>query len=242
MLVERQGDVQVIDPLPLRDIADFGERAEERKTAIPDVIAARPIVHETDDLISELAMLQDSIRDHPSKIPRAGNQDSLETDAGAPPMLEQGAHQPTRTVREQHVAGQEHSPDELRNLVRAVRLVDIGDVIGLDVQRRADAEDNREDAADEDGEEIVHARSAATEPVYALKLKGDRRQHRDEWRHVEILLDGRIPLGHRNQAALEADTECQHESPDGQQRVAHDVERDEEAVVSLYHRRSAGAL
>ena len=43
--------------------------------------------------------------------------------------------------------------------------------VGLHVQRGDDAEDDGEDAADEDGEEIVDARSAAAQAVEALQLE-----------------------------------------------------------------------
>ena len=48
VLLERQGDVQVIDALALSDLADLGERAEQRQPAIPEVIPARAIVDEPD--------------------------------------------------------------------------------------------------------------------------------------------------------------------------------------------------
>ena len=44
--------------------ADLGERAEQRQPAVADVIAAGAIVDEADDLIAELAMLQDAVGDH----------------------------------------------------------------------------------------------------------------------------------------------------------------------------------
>jgi hypothetical protein len=82
----------MIDALALRNIADLGQRAEQRQPAVPDVIAASAIVNETDDLVAKLAMLQDTIGNHASEIACARDENSLEADTGAPPALEQLAH------------------------------------------------------------------------------------------------------------------------------------------------------
>ena len=50
--------------------------------------------------------------------------------------------------------------------------------VGLHVQRRDDAEDDREDAADEDGEEVVDARAAAAQAVEALQVEAERHERR----------------------------------------------------------------
>ena len=113
VLFERQGDVEVIDALALSDLADLGERAEQRQPAIPEVIAARAIVDEADDLIPELAMLQNPVGHHATEIAGAGNQDSLQSDARAPSPLEQLAHRFARAVGEQDVETQEERPHDL---------------------------------------------------------------------------------------------------------------------------------
>ena len=64
----------------------------------------------------------------------------------------------------------------------------VGDVVGLEVQRGDDAEHHGEDAADEDGEEVVDARAAAPQPVQALDVEGERHQDADERQHVDVLL------------------------------------------------------
>ena len=56
----------------------------------------------------------------------------------------------------------------------------VGDVVGLDVEGRDDAEDDGEDAADEDREEVVDPRAAAAQAVDALDLEGERHQHADQ--------------------------------------------------------------
>ena len=76
----------------MRDIANLGQRTQQRQPAVADVIAAGPIVNEADDLVAELAMLQDTVGNHASEIARARDENSLEADTGAPPALEQLAH------------------------------------------------------------------------------------------------------------------------------------------------------
>ena len=53
-----------------------------------------------------------------------------------------------------------------------------GSVVGLEVQRADQAEDDREDGADEHREEVVHARAAAPQPVEALHVERDRHEQR----------------------------------------------------------------
>ena len=64
VLLERQRHVEVIDALALGDVADLGQRAEQRQAAIADVIAAGAVVDEADHLVAELAMLEDAVGDH----------------------------------------------------------------------------------------------------------------------------------------------------------------------------------
>ena len=99
MLLERQRDVEVIDALALRDLADLGQRAEQRQPAVADVIAAGAIVDEADDLVAELAMLQDAVGNHAAEVAGARDEDPLEPDTGAPAALEQLAHAPRATRR-----------------------------------------------------------------------------------------------------------------------------------------------
>ena len=135
---------------------------------------------------------------------------------------------------------EEQRPHELRHLVGAGAARRVGGEVGLHVERGDHAEDDREDAADEHREEVVHARAAAPQAVDALDLERERREHGHERQHVQVLLDRRIALRHRDEAALEADAIGEHERPHREQGVGDDVERDEQAVVALYHRRPAG--
>ena len=88
MLVERQRDVELVDPLALGDLAGLGERAEQRQAAVAEVIAAGAVVDEPDDLEAQLAVLEDLVGDQPAEVAGAGDQDALEADAGAPAALE----------------------------------------------------------------------------------------------------------------------------------------------------------
>ncbi len=110
VLLERQRDVQVIDALALGDLADLGERAEQRQAAVADVIAAGAVVHEADHLVAELAVLQDAVGHHAAEVAGAGDQDPLQADAGAPAALEQLAHDLARRVGEARRSGRGRAP------------------------------------------------------------------------------------------------------------------------------------
>ena len=75
---------------------------------------------------------------------------------------------------------QEHRPDDLRHLEGAHLLQRVAHVVGLEVQRGPHAEDDRDDAADEDREEVVHARAAAPQPVESLQVVGEDHEAGDE--------------------------------------------------------------
>ncbi len=81
VLVERQGDVELIDPIALQDVAGFGQRAEQRQAAIADVVAAGLVVDEADHLVAELVVLEQLVDDHPAELAGAGDEDALEADA-----------------------------------------------------------------------------------------------------------------------------------------------------------------
>src|SRR5581483_5045777 len=135
------------------------------------MVAGRPVVDEADDLIAELAVLEDLVGDEASELAGAGDQNLLEADAGAPPALEHLAHQLARRERQRDVDGEKDRPDRLRYLERAAVLRGPRREVRLHVQRRDDAEDDGEDAADENGEEVVDARAAAAQPVEPLQLE-----------------------------------------------------------------------
>ena len=92
MLFEGEGDVQVVHALPLDDVGDLGQRPEERQASIADVVAAGPVVHESDHLISQLTVLQDAVGYHAAQIAGAGDQDAFKPDPGTPATLEELPH------------------------------------------------------------------------------------------------------------------------------------------------------
>ncbi len=151
------------------------------------MIAGRAIVDEADDLVAELAVLEDLVGDQPPELARAGDENALQADAGAPAALEHLAHQLARRERQDDVEDEEDRPDELRHLERAASRCGVAGEVGLHVQRRDDAEHDREDAADEDGEEVVDARAAAAQPVEALQVEAERHERRDERQDVDVL-------------------------------------------------------
>ena len=205
------------------------------------MIAAGAIVDEADGLISKLTVLQDAVGHHAPKVAGARNKDTLQADAGAPPAFQQLPHRFARGVGKDDIEAKKQRPDELRHFVRAAGFRLFGRVVRLHVQGGDHAQDDGQDAADEDGKEIVDARAAAAEPVGALDLKGERRQDSDKRQHVQVLLNRRIAPRHRDEPALESDAVRQHERPHRQHRVGEDVKDDEQAIVASYHRVPAGA-
>ena len=187
MLFERQRDVEMIDALVAHDVGGFVETAEERQAAVAEMVAAGPVVDEADDLIAELAMLEDLVRDHASELAGTGDEDAAQPDAGHPAPLERLAHDLARQVAERDVEDEEDRPDRARHFVRALIAERVGHVIGADIQRRDDAEDDGDDAADEDVEEVVDARPAAPQAIQALQMEGKRDDRRDERQDVEVL-------------------------------------------------------
>ena len=139
-------------------------------------------------------------------------------------------------VGERDVQDQEDAPDRLRDLEGAARRWPAA-IVGLHVQRRDDAEHHREDAADEDGEEVVDARAAAPQPVQALQMEAERDEHGDERQQVDVLPQRGHALRDRNQAGVEAERVGEDERRQPEQRVGDDVEGDEQPVVALQHAR-----
>ena len=94
----------------------FVDGPEQRQTAIAEVIAGRAIVHEPDDLIAELAVLDDLVRDQTTQLAGSGDQNPLQPDAGAPAALEHIAHELARSVGGRGVQDEEDAPHHLRDL------------------------------------------------------------------------------------------------------------------------------
>jgi hypothetical protein len=219
VLFGRQRHVEVIHALAARDLAGLVERAEDRQPAMPEVVAPRPVVDEADDVVAQLAVLENSVRDEAAELAGARDENPLQPDAGAPPALERLAHQLARCERQQHVEGEEERPDDLRHLVRAAILELVGNVVRLEVQRGDDPEHDGEDAADEDGEEVVDARAPAPQTVEALDVEREGHQHADERQHVDVLAERREALRDGDEAALEPQHVREHEGRDAEDGV-----------------------
>ena len=109
----------MIDLLALHDVGRLAQPAEQRQPAIAEVIAAGAIVDEADDLVAELAMLEDLVGDHPPEVARAGDENAPQPDAGGPAPLERLAHQLARQIAERDVEDQEDGPHPPRHFVGA---------------------------------------------------------------------------------------------------------------------------
>ena len=62
---------------------------EQRQAAIAQMIAAGAVVHESDHLISQLAVLQHALGDLSPQVAGARDEDPLQADAGPPAPLQQ---------------------------------------------------------------------------------------------------------------------------------------------------------
>ena len=225
-------------PSRVGDLRRFLGRAEQRQAAVAEMIAGRPVVDEADDLVAELAMLEDLVGDQPAELAGSGDQDPLQPDAGAPSPLEHFAHELARRERQRDVQDDEDAPRRLRHFERAAAARGGAGEVGLHVQRGDDAEDDGEDAADEHGEEIVDPRSAAAQAIQPLQVEAERHEHRDERQHVDVLLKRRHAFGDRDEAGedgVEAENVGEEERRDAEQRVRQHVKRDEQPVVAIYH-------
>ena len=136
-------------------------------------------------------MLEDLVGDEPPELARAGDQNALQPDAGAPAALEHLAHQLARRERQADVQHQEDRPDRLRHLEGARRARRRAGEVDLRVDRGHDAEHHGQDAADEHGEEVVDARAAAAQPIEALEVEAERHDRGDERQQVDVLLQRR---------------------------------------------------
>ena len=94
VLLERQRDVKVVDPLALHQFGGLLQRAEQRQSPVAQVISARAVVHEADDLEAHLAVLENPVRHEAPQLAGARDQDALQADPGAPAALQHLADQP----------------------------------------------------------------------------------------------------------------------------------------------------
>src|SRR5262245_15919538 len=239
VLLGRQRNVQLIDTLACRDFGGVVDSAKQRQPAVSEVIARGLVIHEADDLIAQLAVLEDLVRDQASQFARSGDEDALQADARAPAPLEHFAHQFARRVGQRHVEHEENGPDRLRYLELSARPCRRTREIHGHVQRRDDAEQDGEDAADEHRKEIVDARPAAPQPVEPLELETKWDEDRDERQVLDVLPQWRHTFRDGNQEwnddGMESKRVRDDERGHREERVREDMKRDEEAVVAVQH-------
>src|SRR5439155_321711 len=81
VLPARQRHVQMIDCLTFYELRHVIERAEQRPTALPEMMAPPALVDEPVNLKTELAVLKDIVGDELPTIARPGNQHAFDLDA-----------------------------------------------------------------------------------------------------------------------------------------------------------------
>ena len=244
VLFERERDVDVIDGFLADDLVRLSQRAEERQAAIPDVIAIGAVVQKPDDLEAQLAVFQDLVGDQLSQVAGTGNEHALEADACLPSPLERFPHELARGVRKHDVEQQVQRPNDLGHLVHAGVLQAVGHVVGVVVQRAADAEHHREDAADEHREEVVDPGTASPQVIQTLDVEGDRQDHHHERQQLAVILERGGALGYRDHVGQPVEPEhvSQRKRHGTDERVAGDEEEHEEPVIPAHHRGISAAL
>src|SRR5262249_1126401 len=183
-------------------------------------------------------MLEHFIGNELSEVSGAGNQDALQPDAGLPPPLERPPNELAGCIGEDNVDHQIECPDELRYLVHAEVLQAVRHVVRVVVEGSADAEDHGEDAADENGKEIVDAGTSSTEVIHALNVEGEGQDPHDEGKELAVVLELRVTLRHRDEAGEPVEPKHVRESERRatDQCVCNNEEEDEQAVVPPDHR------
>ncbi len=172
VLLDRQRDVDLVDPLAGGDLRQLLHGAEKRQAAITDGVGrAGTVVHESNQDKTELRVLEDAIGHHAAELADADDQHALETDATTPPVLQQVADDLARRVREDDGQADEERPHRSRDLEQSNGPIRVAEVIRLDVERAHDAEQCREERADEHAEEVVHPGATASQPIETLQLE-----------------------------------------------------------------------
>ena len=195
VLLERQRDIQVIDPFALCDLDDLGERAEQRQSAVADVIAAGAIVDEADHLIARARGAaacgrRPCGRDRPAPAMRM----RFRPIPARQRRSSSFAHGFARRVGEHPRQREEQAPDDLRDLIGALRA---RRAVGRRSRRRRTASR----ATPKTTARMLPmstAKKSSTrdrprpQPVDALQPEGERRQHGDKRQQIQILLERRV--------------------------------------------------
>ena len=138
MLVERQGDVEFVDPLAFQDVAHLRERPEQRQPPIPLTVAG-PVVDKADDAVAEFAVMKHLVHDVTGDVAGAGDENPLEAHTLAPLALERGPDRGAGGVGADDAEGQEQRPDETGHFVRALVFQHRGNEVGLEDERAHEA-------------------------------------------------------------------------------------------------------
>ena len=225
VLFGRQRDVEVIDAFARRDLAGLVERAEQRQAAVAEMVAAGAIVDEADDLVAELAVLEDLVGDQPAELAGAGDQDALQADARAPAPLEQLAHELARREREQHVDDEEERPDRAARprTRRGPSLVGDASTPGRTAWRRCR---RRRRGCCRRRRRRSRRRASGRAAAGRAPARGSANGTSTPMngRTFDVLPERRVALGDGDQAGLEAEQVGEQERGHAEQRVGDDVE------------------
>ena len=113
VLLERERDVHVVNALTPHDFGGFLEAAKQRQASITEMIAASPVVDETDNLVAQLAMFEHLVSHHPTELACPGDQDPPKADPCNPSPLQCFPHQLARQIAERDVEDEEDAPTPL---------------------------------------------------------------------------------------------------------------------------------
>jgi hypothetical protein len=119
VLFERKRDVDVVDPFRPDDVVGIREGSEKGKASVADMVARCAVVDESDDLETELAVLEDFVSHHPSEVSSACYQNSFEPYARLPAPLERFTNDLPRQIGQCDVDYEKEDPDPLRDLLGA---------------------------------------------------------------------------------------------------------------------------
>ena len=94
---ERQGHVQLVDPLAGHHVPRVGQRAQQRQAAVAHVVAAGDlVVEESHDVVPELGVPQAPVGDVACELAGAGDEHAPEPDACREPPAHVAPHDRSR--------------------------------------------------------------------------------------------------------------------------------------------------
>ena len=202
MLVERQGDVELVDLLAFQDVAHLGERPQQRQPSIALAVAGA-VVDEADDAVAELAMMEHLVHDVTGDVAGSRDENPLEAHTLAPLPLQRGPDRGAGRISEDRAEHQEQRPHHPGHFVHTLVLQRGGDEVGLEDERSHEAEHDGYQSADEHREEVVDPGSDALVAVGSVHPETEWEQQSDERCELQVILDVGLALGHRDQLGFE---------------------------------------